>query len=117
MANGRPIHPNPDPSFFWSLSDPIGLVDFQGASIANGEAFPRFHIPPIKALRGVRFHAVSVTIGPGGPGTISEPVGVTVRQRWMLAGRTARHGDVPFGAGSASSCGNGTGRLKGACRT
>jgi len=79
MANGRPIHLNPDPLFFYSLSDPIVFVDFQGALNARGEAFPEFRIPPIKALQGVRFHAVSATIGPGGLGTISEPVGVTVR--------------------------------------
>lgn len=35
----------------------------------------------------------------------------------MPAGQSTRHRDVPFGAGSASSCGNGTARMKGACRT
>lgn len=79
QVNGRTIHLNPDPLFFYSLSDATVFVDFQGALDARGEAFPEFLIPPIKALQGIRFYAVSVTIQSGGVSTVSEPVGVTIR--------------------------------------
>lgn len=77
-VNGRTIHLNPDALFFYSVSNSGIFSRFQGSLSAKGEAFPQILIPSMKALSGVRFYAVALTIGKGGVSKISEPVGVTI---------------------------------------
>ncbi len=76
---GRTIHLQPDALFFASLLGSGIFQNFQGYLTTAGEAFPQVALPNLLALRGQRFYAVAVTLGPHGVSGVSDPLGVTIR--------------------------------------
>ncbi len=79
LADGRKIHLNPDPLFFWSLSNFGPFSGFQGTLDAKGEASATFVVPAIWALSGMRFYAAAVTLVNHRISVISAPLGVTIQ--------------------------------------
>lgn len=78
-GTGRAIQLDPDPLFFYSLTNTGIFSGFQGVLNAKGEAVAALMLPGVPALRGKRFFAAAVTFSNGGVDRIADTIGITIR--------------------------------------
>jgi len=79
VPGGRKIYLNPDPLFFYSLTNSGIFSGFRGGLNPRGEAPASVAIPNHPGLSGLRFFASAVTIVNHQISVISEPLGVTIQ--------------------------------------
>jgi len=78
-GTGRAVQLDPDPLFFYSLTNTGIFSGLQGILNAKGEAVATVALPGAPALRGQRFFAAAVTFSSGRVDRIADTIGITIR--------------------------------------